>query len=48
VVGQFPRGFSLTKSLAAQQLPLTDAMRDQVLASTDCRELYDVVKRDFW
>ena len=47
-VDQFPRGFALMKHLTAEQCPLTDAMRDKVLATTSCDELYDLIKRDFW
>ena len=44
----FPRAFAIMKRLTAEQCPLTDDLREQVLASKSVEELYGVMKRDFW
>lgn len=44
----FPRAFALMKRLTAEQCPLTDDLREQVLASKSVDELYGIMKRDFW
>ena len=44
----FERAFGITKRLVAEQCPLTDELRAQVLAARDCSELYGIMKKDFW
>ena len=44
----FPRAFTITKRLTAEQCPLTDDLRESVLAAHDLAELYDIMGRDYW
>lgn len=45
---QFQTAFPLFKRLIAEQCPLTDSMRDEVLAAKTCDDVYLVMQRDFW
>lgn len=45
---QFPTAFPLFKRLIGEQCPLTDDMRDAIMAASSCDEVYAIMNRDFW
>ena len=47
-LGQYERGFRVTRKLAAKEFGRTDEHRRRILAAADLDELHKLLQQDFW